>query len=134
MNQLLATICQIEESGRLHLVRLDLAGERLWMVTLELARGVVEGSQVRLAVNSSHIAIVKGSIGALSHANQLPATIIELEVGLLLSRVRMRLASGLMFESLLTQRSVEAMELVVGDQVRLCIDACELSIVEVLGC
>jgi len=135
MNRFQATITQIESEGSLHIVTFDFEGTQLRMMSLELGAEVRVGCVVMLTIKSTYIALAKSAIEtfaeSVSYTNLIPATIMEIRQGKLLSSIELD-AGGYRLESIITRSSAERMRLAAGEVVTMLIKASELSIIEVM--
>lgn len=131
MNRLSAVVTNIEGEQNLHIITFDCAGNRLKMMGLDLPKGLHVNSHVTLGIKPSHVAIAKNLSGELSYSNQLPATIISIDNGKLLSSILLN-AYGNEMQSFITLSSSLRMNLQAGEHVTLLIKASELFVLEVL--
>jgi molybdopterin-binding protein len=131
MNQLLAKITKIENVDNLNLVHFDCNGTKLTMMSLELNKNIKVGVEVVLNIKSTAITIGKGISGELSISNKLNANIESIEVGKLLSRIEVKVINKL-FETIVTNDTLQRLDLQVGQDVDIFIKASELSISEVI--
>lgn len=132
MNRFRAMITEIASEGSLHIVTFDFAGTRLQMMSLELPREAKAGAEVVLTIKSTYIALAKSFSGEVSYTNLIPAAVVAVRQGKLLSSVLLE-AGGCRLESILTRDAAERMRLRKGEEVTLLVKASELSILEVLG-
>lgn len=132
MNRLSAIVTQIEGEQNLHIITFDYEGSTLKMMGLDLPKGLHVNSHVTLGVKPSHVAIAKNLSGELSYSNQLPAKIVSIENGKLLSNILLHV-KGSEVQSFLTLSSSSRMNLQVGDDVTLLMKASELFVMEVEG-
>ena len=132
MSSLIATVSQIQSCESLHIVKFDLNGQTLSMMSLDLSEKIKIGTVVKLAVKPSHIAIAKNFVGDVSYSNQLDVTIKDLENGQLLSSVKLDFFDTTL-ESIITVNSSKKMNLQVGDKVKAFIKASEISIDEIIN-
>ena len=132
MSHLKAKVSSIESCDSLHIVKFDLHGQTLSMMSLDLSDKIKVGTVVKLTVKPSHIAIAKNFSGDVSYSNQLCTTIISCENGQLLSSVKLSFFDTTL-ESIITVNSSKKMDLKVGDTVTAFIKASELSIGEILN-
>jgi len=132
MNRFNATITRIEQSGSLHIVGFDFGGVALSMMSLELGREVKVGAEVVLTIKSTYISLAKSFDGLVSYTNLIPATIMRMTQGELLSSIVLH-AQGFELESIITSGSAKRMDLQEGESVTMLVKASELSILEVLG-
>ncbi len=137
MSHLIATIEGIENVDDLNIVTFDCAGQKLQMVSLELANEIQFGIKVKLACKATAVALAKPSrdvqnlCSMLSYSNQLKVEIERIDRGKLLSVILLRIGS-FSLESMMGTDAVERLSLKVGDEVIALIKANELSILEVL--
>jgi len=131
MNRLSAVVTNIEGEQNLHIITFDCAGNNFKMMGLDLPKGLRVNAHVTLGIKPSHVAIAKNLSGELSYSNQLPATIISIENGKLLSSILLQANENEM-QSFITLGSSLRMNLHIGDQVTLLIKASELFVLEVL--
>lgn len=131
MSSLIATVTNIENCDSLHIVKFDLNGQTLSMMSLDLNDKITVGKKVKLVVKPSHIAIAKNFTGEVSYSNQLAVTIKSINNGKLLSSVKLDFFDTTL-ESIITVNSSKKMDLKVGDEVIAFIKASELSISEIL--
>jgi len=134
MNQLEATIKNIQSVDSLTMVTLTLKYKLLTMVSLELDSKVQVGKRVTLVCKPTSIALAKVSIekNALSYSNQLEVEVVQLEKGKILSTLLLSF-EGFILEAIVTTNSIENMELKEGSRVLALIKAHELSIGKVLN-
>ena len=128
MNLIPATITQIDSVEPLHIIKFSFGESTLSMMSLELPHSMAIDKKVNLTVNPSYIALAKGDCGVVSYSNQIPATILSIETGKLLSSIKLQ-AKETTLESIITTESAQRMELEVGDEVKMLIKASELSMV-----
>ena len=131
MNRLNAVVTTIEGEQNLHIITFDCAGVSLKMMGLDLPNGLHVNTHVILGVKPSHVAIARNLKGELSYSNQLPATIMAIENGKLLSNILLNIKEN-EIQSFITLSSSVRMNLQIGDEVTLLMKASELFIVEVL--
>lgn len=131
MNRLNAVVTDIEGEQNLHIITFDCAGSKLKMMGLDLPKGLHVNAHVILGIKPSHVAIAKNLSGELSYSNQLPAKIVSIENGKLLSSILLHVKEKEM-QSFITLGSSLRMNLQIGDQVTLLIKASELFVLEVL--
>ncbi|TJZ65638.1 TOBE domain-containing protein [Chitiniphilus eburneus] len=87
------------------------------------------GRAVTLAFNEAEVALAKGRTGLISLRNLLPCTVIGIEEGRLLSRVRLECA-GYPLSALITTGSVRRLALAPGDTVEALIKANEMALLD----
>lgn len=131
MNQMIASITEIENVENLHIVTFDFNGTVLKMISLDLHENIVVGKEVALTVKPTHIFLAKNVSGMLSVSNKIPAKILSSENGKLLSSVKVAV-KDISLESIMIGDSSRQMDLKVGDDVTIMIAESELSIAKVL--
>jgi molybdopterin-binding protein len=129
MKDIKATIIEIENTKQLHRVVFEICQEKLSMFSLQLPSAYKVGSCVKLSCNPTAIAIAKDLLDTtqVSYENQLRATITKIDKGKLLSVVSLDIC-GYMIESVISTKSLDKMQLLVGDSVVALIKASELAI------
>jgi molybdate transport system regulatory protein len=131
MNRLNAVVTRIEGEQNLHIISFDYEGVNLKMMGLDLPKGLHVNAHVTLGIKPSHVAIAKNLSGELSYSNQLPATIVSIENGKLLSSILLHV-NGNEVQSFITLSSSTRMNLQKDDEVTLLLKASELFVLEVL--
>jgi len=137
MSQLIATVKKIESVDNLNIVTFMCNDEPLKMMSLDLNETVQIGKRVILACKPTSVALAKPTMGnkdfseMLSYANQIKVTISSMDVGKLLSSIKLHFGDFIL-ESIVTTASVQRMNLSEKDELLALIKANELSIQEVL--
>jgi len=126
MNHLQGTLINIEQNGMLHLLEFKLQKQILYILTLDLDK-IQQKHNYTLRVKSTDIAIAKEFSGTLSILNQLEAKVVAIDVKKLLTTVTLDIDS-FKVESVIPTRSVQKMNLTIGDSVLALIKASEISI------
>ncbi|MCH9812575.1 MAG: TOBE domain-containing protein [Epsilonproteobacteria bacterium] len=130
MNQIIATVREIENVDNLHIIALEFSAIQLTMLTLDLPMGVCVGTSVVVSVKPSHVVIAKDLQGDISFSNLIPANISKIDQGRLVAMVESQVYD-VTLQSLITHKSVKRLKLQEGDSVTLLIQASALSITEV---
>ena len=131
MNQIAATITDIQSVDAITIVSFEAAGQAMRMMALELNDTLGVGSKVILGVKATNIALAKERVETISISNQLEVTIEGINMGALLCSVTFNFADQL-WESIITHESALTMQLDVGDKIVALVKSSELSIVEIL--
>lgn len=135
MNRLEATVTHIASEGILHIVSFDCGGTPLQMMGLELDGAMRVGTKVILTIKSTYITLAKSLSETvsreLSYSNMIPATILRVDNGKLLSSIQLQTQNTIL-ESIITADSSNRMMLAEGETVQLLIKASELSIIEMV--
>ncbi|MEA3433146.1 MAG: transporter [Campylobacterota bacterium] len=137
MSQLIATIENIESVDNLNIVTFRCNNETLKMMSLDLNDSIQIGKKVVLTCKPTSVALAKPTMDKqafcemLSYANQIKVKVSSMDVGLLLSSIKLQFGD-FSLESIITSASVQRMNLNEKDEVLALIKANELSIQEVL--
>ena len=131
MNQIAATITDIQSVDAITIVSFEAAGQAMRMMALELNDTLGVGSKVILGVKATNIALAKERVETISISNQLEVTIEGINMGALLCSVTFNFSDQL-WESIITRESALTMQLDVGDKIVALVKSSELSIVEIL--
>jgi molybdopterin-binding protein len=138
MSQLIATIENIESVDNLNIVTFICNDETLKMMSLDLNDNIQIGKKVVLGCKPTSVALAKPTIEQqefsemLSYANQIKVQISSMDVGKLLTSVKLNFGDFTL-ESIVTTQSVKRMHLNERDELLALIKANELSIQEVLN-
>ncbi|WP_320035631.1 TOBE domain-containing protein [Halarcobacter sp.] len=132
MNKIVATISQIHNIDNLNIVEFDFSNLKLKMMSLDLSDKIKTGQKVILTVKPTNIAMAKNLQGDLSYSNQLPAKIIKIEEGKLLTVVNTRV-NDTDLQSIFTSSSLNRMKIKENDNVTLLFKASDLSILDVVN-
>jgi molybdopterin-binding protein len=138
MSQLIATIKNIESVDNLNIVTFICNDEVLKMMSLDLNDTVQIGKRVVLGCKPTSVALAKVTMDhkafseMLSYANQIKVQISSMDVGKLLTSVKLNFGDFTL-ESIVTTQSVKRMHLNERDELLALIKANELSIQEVLN-
>ena len=132
MNSIKAIVNKIHHVDGLNIVEFDFDSIILSMMGLELSSNIKIGTSVILGAKPSHITIAKDINIEISYSNRLRTKIIDINRGKLLCTVVM-LYKETKIESLITKKSLEKMNLQIGDDVVTLIKSSELFIKEVIN-
>ncbi len=138
MSKLIATVKNIESVDELNIVTFICNDETLKMMSLDLNDTVQIGKRVVLACKPTSVALAKPTMDhnefseMLSYANQIKVKIVSMDVGQLLSSIKLQFGDFFL-ESIMTSASVQRMNLNENDELLALIKANELSIQEVLN-
>ena len=130
MNKIEAVVKDIQESDAVHVVTFCAKDEEFTMMALELPKKVKEGARVTLGIKPSFVLIAKEKSKDISLTNQISAFITNIDTGKLLVTVKLESEVGI-FESLITKKSYDMMNLRQRQKVVVMMKASEISIIEV---
>lgn len=128
MNLIHATIIQIRKHQNISAVSFDAFGQSIRMVALELDEKLTIGTNVSLKVKATNISLAKEKSEYLSISNQLETIVQEIVFGELLCSVKLKL-NDIVLESIITQESVEKLDITEGEPIIALIKASDVSIV-----
>lgn len=127
MNTLAGQILAIESNGHVSLVDVAVAGHRL-TATLIATSGrqtFVVGENVNVIFKETELSLAKNLAGLLSLRNRLPLTVMDISSGKILTEIALDF-SGQMINSIITTRSMQILQLTIGDQIEGLIKANEV--------
>ena len=130
MNQIRASIVQIESAGHISLVDLESSGQHFSCVVIETpetASYLKIGNTVTLLFKETEVSIAKNWQGEISLRNRLEGTIKHIEKGIVLSKIVLDYLDT-EITSIITTRSANKLALKTGEKVCGFIKANEVSI------
>jgi len=138
MSQLIATVKNIESVDNLNIVTFVCNDEILKMMSLDLNDTIEVGKRVVLVCKPTSVALANPTMDhkafseMLSYANQIKVNIASMDVGKLLSSLKLNFGDFVL-ESIITTASLKRMNLNENDELLALIKSNELSIQEVLN-
>lgn len=133
MNKLIGTITNIQQSGAIMLADIEVYGQTVSALVIhsnEQDEWLTVGNTVSVVFKETEVSIAKGLSGSISLRNRFKSIVDEVRKGALLSEVKLRF--GLYsLTSVITTRSVESLELKVGDEVEALVKANEISLMKI---
>jgi molybdopterin-binding protein len=132
MSKIIAKVVEIETYENITLVKFEVGTQFLSMMSLDISSDIKIATEVKLLINSSHVAIAKEFSGEVSYSNQIQTKIKSLKNGELLSHISLSFGESVI-ESIITKKSSLRMQLCVGESVTAFIKASDISIYEVLN-
>ena len=130
MNKLLGKIAQIESTGNVCLVDIDVDGDVFRSVILDGPTEVSYpkiGRRVELIFKETEVAVAKGLSGMISLSNRFPSVIKRIEKSQILTKVILNY-KGKEIVSIISTRSAERLNLKEGEQVEWLVKANEISL------
>lgn len=135
MNKLPGTITQIQQSGAILLVDIDVAGHGFSAFLIESANQpewLSRGNDVDLVFKETEVSLAKNLSGIISMRNRMKCTVSQIERGGLLSKIGLRF-KNFDLTSAITTRSVDALKLEIGDEVEALVKSNEVSLMKKNG-
>lgn len=132
MNRLPGIVTACESSDHLSLVDIGVAGDLFTAIVVETpdnAPWLTPGSKVWVLFKETEVSLAKNLSGQISLRNRMAARVTGIRKGVLLSEVTLDYR-GSAVVSVITTRSVERLNLVVGDTVEGLVKANEVILME----
>lgn len=135
MNKLPGKITQIQQSGAILLVDIDVEGHGFSAFLIESAsqpEWLRDGNEVDVVFKETEVSLAKNLSGIISMRNRMKCTVRQIERGELLSKVSLKF-NHFDLTSAITTRSVNALKLETGDEVEALVKANEVSLMKKNG-
>lgn len=132
MNKLTGTISKIQQSGAILLVDVDVDGHSFSAMLIESAtqlEWLQEGNSIDLVFKETEVSLAKNLSGLISMRNRMKCMVQQIERGALLSKISLKF-KGYTVTSAITTRSVDSLELKIGDEVEALVKANEVSLMK----
>ncbi|MBK8806749.1 MAG: tobe domain protein [Bacteroidales bacterium] len=130
MNKLEAKITQIQQSGAILLVDAEVDGQVFSALLIESATNpewLQIGHSVNLVFKETEVSLAKNLAGTISIRNKMVCTVISINKGELLSKIEMKF-NNYTIGSLITTRAVNALELIVNEEIIAMVKSNEISL------
>ena len=132
MNKLTGIISRIQQSGAILLVDVDVDGHSFSAMLIESAsqpEWLYTGNIIELIFKETEVSLAKNLSGIISMRNRMKCTVQHIERGELLSKISLQFQTY-QVTSAITTRSVENLQLAVGDEVEALVKANEVSLMK----
>jgi len=132
MNKLTGIISKIQQSGAILLVDVDVDGHSFSAMLIESAtqpEWLKAGNTIELVFKETEVSLAKNLSGMISMRNRMKCTVQQIERGELLSIVSLAF-QNYTIASAITTRSVEMLDLKIGDEVETLVKANEVSLMK----
>ncbi|MEI7596183.1 MAG: TOBE domain-containing protein [Bacteroidota bacterium] len=130
MNTLIGTITQIQQSNAILLVDIDV-DEHCFSALLIESTTQLEwlsvGNKVKLIFKETEVSLAKNLSGLISLRNRLQCKVLTVQRGELLSKITLKFKNYTVV-SAITTRSVDALQICVGDDIDALIKSNEISL------
>lgn len=130
MNKLTGTIIGIQQSGAILLVDVEVSGHGFSSMLIESASQpdwLFQGNTINLVFKETEVSLAKNLSGIISMRNRMKCSVQQIERGELLSKIDLKFGDYLI-TSAITTRSVDSLDLKVGDEVEALVKANEVSL------
>jgi molybdate transport system regulatory protein len=131
MNKLTGTITQIQQSGAILLVDVDVTGQGFSALLIESAtqpQWLQKGHAVNLVFKETEVSLAKGLSGKISMRNRMMCKVLQVERGELLSKITLQFQKNSIV-SAITTRAADALQIAAGDEIEALVKANEISLV-----
>jgi len=132
MNKLSGIITNIQQSGAILLVDVDVNGHGFSAMLIESAtqpEWLQTGKTIDLVFKETEVSLAKNLSGMISMRNRMKCTVQHIERGKLLSKISLKFQKHIV-TSAITTRSVDSLQLAIGDEVEALVKSNEVSLMK----
>lgn len=132
MNKLTGVITQIQLSGAIMLVDVDVDGHGFSALLIESAshpQWLQTGNMIDLVFKETEVTLAKGLMGIISSRNRMMCKVLHIQRGGLLSTVTVQFQKYTIM-SAITTRSVDSLHITVGEEIEALVKANEVSLMK----
>jgi molybdate transport system regulatory protein len=132
MNKLTGIITQIQKSGAILLIDVEVDGHGFSALLIESSshpQWLMEGNPVDLVFKETEVVMAKQLSGAISMRNRMLCKVLQAERGELLSKITLKFKDYLI-TSAITSRAVDSLQILVGDEIEALVKANEISLMK----
>ena len=132
MNKLPGTITNIQQSGAILLVDIKVADRLFSALLIESANQpewVKIGETIDIVFKETEVSLAKNLSGQISLRNRMQCVVLKIDRGELLSRVFLKFQDYTL-SSAITTRSVDSLNLNIGDEVEALVKSNEVSLIK----
>jgi len=130
MNKLTGNITQIQQSGAIMLVDIAVDGHGFSALLIESAthpRWLQTGNTIDLVFKETEVTLAKVLAGVISTRNRMKCKVERIDRGELLSKITLKFQNNTI-TSAITTRAVDALRLMIGEEVEALVKANEVSL------
>lgn len=130
MNKLTGIITQVQQSGAILLIDINVDKHLFTALLIQSATPpdwLQTGKIIDVVFKETEVSLAKNLSGIISMRNRMKCTVRQIERGALLSKVRLQFQDHTI-SSAITTRSVDALELKIGDEVEALVKANEIAL------
>lgn len=130
MNKLTGIISQIQQSGSILLVDVDVNGQVFSALLIESAlypHWMQKGKVVELVFKETEVTLAMNRNGLISMRNRMDCEVLEVERGELLSKVSLKFQQYILV-SAITTRAVDSLKIKAGDAIEALVKSNEISL------
>jgi molybdate transport system regulatory protein len=132
MNKLPGIITQIQKSGAIMLVDVDVNGHGFSVLLIESVihpQWLQTGNEISLVFKETEVSLAKGLSGKISLRNRMICTVQQIERGELLSKITLQF-QNYSIASAITTRAVDSLQIKVGEEIEALVKANEVSLMQ----
>jgi molybdate transport system regulatory protein len=132
MNKLSGIITQIQQSGAILLVDVDIDGHGFSALLIESVtqpQWLQKGNIINLVFKETEVSLAKGLTGLISMRNRMLCKVLQVERGELLSKITLQFQKHNIV-SAITTRAVDSLQISVGDEIEALVKANEISLMK----
>jgi molybdate transport system regulatory protein len=132
MNKLPGIITQIQKSGAIMLVDVDVNGHGFSAMLIESASNPLwlqTGNEVDIVFKETEVTLAKGLSGKISMRNRMMCKVLEIDRGALLSTIKMQFQEYVI-SSAITTRAIDSLQIVLGEEIEALVKANEISLMK----
>ncbi|WP_304196298.1 molybdopterin-binding protein [Flavobacterium alvei] len=132
MNILTGIITQIQQSGAILLVDVDVNGQNFSALLIESVTRpdwLQKSKTIDLVFKETEVSLAKDLSGQISLRNRMQCKVIQVERGELLSKITMQFQQQII-SSAITTRAVDSLQIAVGDSVEAMVKSNEISLMK----
>ena len=132
MNILTGIITQIQQSGAILLVDVDVDGQNFSALLIESAarpEWLEKSNTIDLVFKETEVSLAKDLSGLISLRNRMQCQVLQVERGELLSKITMQFQAHTI-TSAITTRAVDSLQIAVGDSIEAMVKSNEVSLMK----
>lgn len=132
MNILTGIIAQIQQSGAILLVDVDVNGQSFSALLIESATRpdwLQKSNTIDLVFKETEVSLAKNLSGLISLRNRMQCKVIQVQRGELLSKITMQFQQQII-TSAITTRAVDSLQIAVGDAIEAMVKSNEISLMK----
>ena len=132
MNILTGIITQIQQSGAILLVDVEVDGQGFSALLIESAtrpEWLEKSNTIDLVFKETEVSLAKNLSGLISLRNRMQCQVLKVERGELLSKITMQFQHHTITTAI-TTRAVDSLQIVVGDTIEAMVKANEVSLMK----
>lgn len=132
MNILTGIITQIQQSGAILLVDVDVDGQNFSALLIESTTRpdwLQKSNVIDLVFKETEVSLAKNLSGLISLRNRMQCKVIQVDRGELLSKITMQFQKHII-TSAITTRSVDSLQIKVGDSIEAMVKSNEISLMK----